>query len=80
MRSHHTVSNKFVGILNYKWAQTGIYDIYDKSIAGILVSLLLSAGAAYYTSGDKPTATTLAAVAILQGLGVRNGSYSKLLK
>ncbi|KAH9861859.1 hypothetical protein J1614_011612 [Plenodomus biglobosus] len=25
-----------MGILNYKWAQTGIYDIYDKSIAGVL--------------------------------------------
>ncbi|KAH7390713.1 hypothetical protein BKA66DRAFT_568647 [Pyrenochaeta sp. MPI-SDFR-AT-0127] len=61
-----------MGILNYKWAQTGIYDIYDKSIAGILVSLLFSAGAAYYKSGDKPTASTLAVVAILQGLGVRN--------
>ncbi|OAL52122.1 hypothetical protein IQ07DRAFT_403862 [Pyrenochaeta sp. DS3sAY3a] len=61
-----------MGILNYRWSQTGIYDIYDKSIAGILVSLLLGAGAAYFKSGDKPTATTLAVVAIIQGLGVRN--------
>ncbi|CAO2654326.1 Nn.00g110590.m01.CDS01 [Neocucurbitaria sp. VM-36] len=69
-----------MGILNYKWSQFGIFDIYDKSIAGILISLLAAAGAAYYKSGDKPTATTLALVAILQGLGVRNGSYSRLLK
>ncbi|OAL01452.1 hypothetical protein IQ06DRAFT_293540 [Phaeosphaeriaceae sp. SRC1lsM3a] len=62
-----------MGILNYKWAQTGIYDIYDKSIAGLLISLLAGAGAAYYKSGDKPTATTLAVIAIVQGLGVRNG-------
>lgn len=66
-----------MGILNYKWAQTGIYDIYDKSIAGLLISLLAGAGAAYYKSGDKPTATTLAVIAIVQGLGVRNGSYSR---
>lgn len=66
-----------MGILNYKWAQTGIYDIYDKSIAGVLVSLLAAASAAYYRSGDKPTAATLAVVTILQGLGVKNGSYSR---
>lgn len=66
-----------LGILNYKWAQTGIYDIYDKSIAGLLISLLVGAGASYWKSGDKPTATTLAVVAIVQGLGVRNGSYSR---
>jgi len=65
--------------LNYKWAQTGIYDIYDKSIAGVLITLLAGAGAAYYKSGDKPTATTLAVVAIIQGLGVRNGSYSRFV-
>jgi len=57
----------------------GIYDIYDKSIAGLLVSLLAAASAAYYRCGDKPTAATLAAVAILQGLGVRNGSYSRFV-
>ncbi|KAF2822776.1 hypothetical protein CC86DRAFT_372587 [Ophiobolus disseminans] len=62
-----------MGILNYKWAQTGVYDVYDKSIAGLLISLLGGAAAAYYRSGDKPTATTLAVVAIVQGLGVRNG-------
>ncbi|KAI8939098.1 hypothetical protein NX059_004935 [Plenodomus lindquistii] len=62
-----------MGILNYKWAQTGIYDIYDKSIAGLLVSLLAAASASYYRSGDKPTAATLAVVMILQGLGVKNG-------
>ncbi|KAF1848387.1 uncharacterized protein K460DRAFT_364364 [Cucurbitaria berberidis CBS 394.84] len=61
-----------MGILNFRWYKTGISDVYDKSIAGILVSLLVAAGAAYYRSGDKPTATTLAVVAILQGLGVRH--------
>ncbi|CAN9414303.1 unnamed protein product [Alternaria sp. RS040] len=25
-----------MSILNYKWSVTGIYDVYDKSIAGIL--------------------------------------------
>jgi hypothetical protein len=73
-KSSHLVNP---GILNYKWAQTGIYDIYDKSIATLLISLLVGAGAGYYKSGDKPTATTLAVVAIVQGLGVRNGSYSR---
>jgi hypothetical protein len=67
------------GIMNYKWAQTGIYDIYDKSIAALILSLLAGAGAAYYKSGDRPTAATLAVVAIVQGLGVRSGSYSRLV-
>ncbi|KAF2027232.1 hypothetical protein EK21DRAFT_72319 [Setomelanomma holmii] len=68
-----------MGILNYKWSKTGIYDVYDKSIATLLISLLVGAGASYYRSGDKPTAGTLALVAILQGLGVRNGSYSRFV-
>lgn len=66
-----------LGILNYKWAQTGVYDIYDKSIAGILTGLLAAAGAAYWKTNDKPTAVTLAVVAIMQGLGVRNGWYHR---
>jgi len=74
-----TSSKHSTAILNYKWAQTGIYDIYDKGIAGVLISLLATASAAYYNSGDRPTATTLAGVAILQGLGVRNGLYSHLV-
>jgi hypothetical protein len=60
--------------LNYKWAQTGLVDIYDKSIAGLFVSLLFGAGAAYFNSGDKGTATTLAVVAVLQGLGAKRAS------
>jgi hypothetical protein len=71
-------TNVSSGILNYKWAQSGIFDIYDKTIAGILTGLLAAAGAAYWKSNDKPTAMTLAAVAILQGLGVRNGWYHRL--
>ncbi|KAI5380101.1 hypothetical protein J4E82_001175 [Alternaria postmessia] len=66
-----------MSILNYKWSVTGIYDVYDKSIAGILTGMLAAAGAAYWKSNDKPTAITLAVVAILQGLGMRNGSYSR---
>lgn len=56
-----------------------MYDIYDKSIAAILTGLLAAAGAAYWKSNDKPTAVTLATVAILQGLGVRNGWYYRSL-
>ena len=70
----------YPGLLNYKWSQTGIYDVYDKGIVGVYVSLLFSAGISYYRSGDKPTAVVLAAIAILQGLGAKNGSYSRLLK
>ncbi len=51
-----------LGLLNYKWSQTGIYDIYDKSIVGVYVSLLFGAGASYWRSGDKLTAVVLAAV------------------
>jgi uncharacterized membrane protein YjjP (DUF1212 family) len=69
-------TNILIGILNYKWSVTGIYDVYDKSIAGVLTTMLAAAGAAYWKSNDRPTAITLGVVAILQGLGVRNGSYS----
>ena len=60
-----------LAILNYKWAQTGLLDIYDKSIAGLLLSILVGAAGTYYMSGDKPTGVTLAVVAVLQGLGAR---------
>ncbi len=70
--------NVLIGILNYKWSITGIYDIYDKSMAGILTTMLAAAGAAYWRSNDRPTAITLGVVAVLQGLGLRNGSYSRL--
>ena len=66
-----------IGILNYKWAQTGVYDIYDKAMAGILAGLLAAAGVAYWKAKDKPTALTVAAVAIMQGLGVRHGWYHR---
>jgi len=76
--TYTTLTEVVIGILNYKWSMTGIYDIYDKSIAALLLSLLAGAGASYYKSGDRSTAATLAVVAIVQGLGVRSGSYSRL--
>ncbi|KAJ4383339.1 hypothetical protein N0V86_001386 [Didymella sp. IMI 355093] len=63
-----------MSILNYKWAQTGLLDIYDKSIAGLLVAILAGAAGSYFQSGDKPTAATLAVVAVLQGLGAKGAS------
>src|SRR4051812_38049530 len=48
--------DRLPGILNYKWSQTGIYDVYDKGIAGILVGMMAAAGGAYWRSNDKPTA------------------------
>jgi len=66
-----------LGILNYKWSHTGIYDVYDKGIAGILVGMMAAAGGAYWKSNDKPTAMALGFVAILQGLGVKNGWYDR---
>ncbi|KAF2687855.1 hypothetical protein K458DRAFT_385425 [Lentithecium fluviatile CBS 122367] len=63
-----------VGILNYKWSQTGLLDIADKSIAGLLTTLLFGAGTSYYRSGDKPTAIILSLVGIIQALGARNAA------
>ena len=60
--------------MNYKWAQTGLLDVYDNSIAGLLVAILVGAAGSYFQSGDKPTATTLAAAAILQGLAAKSAS------
>lgn len=65
----------FKGILNYKWAQNGPLDIYDKSIAALLTTLVFGAGVSYFKSGDKPTAFTLAVVGILQGLGARSAAF-----
>ena len=62
------------GILNYKWAQVGLLDIYDKSIAALLVSLLAGAGVGYFKSGDKTTAGLLVVVGILQSLGIKSGA------
>jgi hypothetical protein len=39
--------------------------------------MMAAAGAAYYGSNDRPTAVTLGVVALLQGLGVRHGWYSR---
>ncbi|KIW03951.1 uncharacterized protein PV09_04788 [Verruconis gallopava] len=63
-----------MGILNYKWANTGLVDVFDKSIAGVFVSLLLGAGASYASSGDAGTGVTLAVVALLQGLGAKRAA------
>ncbi|KAJ4992606.1 hypothetical protein SVAN01_01989 [Stagonosporopsis vannaccii] len=63
-----------LAILNYKWAQTGLLDIYDKSIAGLLVAILAGAAANYFQSGDKPTAGTLAVAAVLQGLAAKGAA------
>lgn len=63
-----------LAILNYKWAQTGLLDIYDKSMAGLLVAILVGAAGSYVVSGDKPTGTTLAVVAVLQGLGAKGAA------
>lgn len=64
----------FLAVLNYKWAQTGLLDIYDKSIAGLLVAILASAAANYFQTGDKPSATTLAVVAVLQGFAAKGAA------
>ncbi|KAH6643939.1 hypothetical protein C7974DRAFT_10343 [Boeremia exigua] len=63
-----------LAVLNYKWAQTGLLDIYDKSIAGLLVTILAGAAGSYFQSGDKPTAATLAAAAVLQGLAAKGAA------
>ncbi|KAF2134519.1 hypothetical protein P153DRAFT_3330 [Dothidotthia symphoricarpi CBS 119687] len=63
-----------MSILNYKWAQVGLLDVYDKSIAALLVSLLVGAGASYIKSGDKSTAGVLIVVGILQSLGIKSGA------
>ncbi|KAF2739489.1 hypothetical protein EJ04DRAFT_508767 [Polyplosphaeria fusca] len=63
-----------MGILNYKWSQTGLVDSADKAIASLITTLLLGAGSYYYKTGDKPTCFLLTLVSILQGIGARNAS------
>lgn len=36
--------------MNYKWSQTGLVDLADKTAASLLVTLLLGAGASVSTS------------------------------
>jgi len=71
---YHEFYSSVKGILNYKWSQTGLLDIADKSMAGLLTTLLLGAGTSYYRSGDKPTAIILSLVGIIQALGARNAA------
>ena len=73
-------TNNSLGIMNYRWSQTGIYDIYDKGIVGVYLGLLVSAVTSLYKGGDKPAAVALSSVVVMQGLALRNSSYSKLLK
>lgn len=63
------------GILNYKWSQTAAFDLADKSIAGLLTTLLFGAGTSYYRSGDKPSAVLLSLLGIIQALGARNALF-----
>jgi hypothetical protein len=63
-----------VGILNYKWSQTGLLDLADKSIAGLIVTLLFGAGSHYYRTGDKATGIILSVVGILQAVGAKKAA------
>ncbi|KAF2640291.1 hypothetical protein P280DRAFT_401405 [Massarina eburnea CBS 473.64] len=63
-----------VGLLNYKWSQTGLVDLADKSMAGILVSLLFGAGQHYFRTGDKTTGSVLGLIGILQAIGAKGAS------
>ncbi|KAJ8117121.1 hypothetical protein OPT61_g1597 [Boeremia exigua] len=63
-----------MAVLNYKWALTGLVDVYDKSIAGLLVAVLVGAAGTYSQSGDKQTGITLAAAAVLQGLATKGAA------
>ena len=62
------------GILNYKWAQTGLLDGADKAIASLITSLCVGFGVNYWRTGDRPTAVILSAVGILQAVGARGAS------
>ncbi|KAF2746834.1 hypothetical protein M011DRAFT_424335 [Sporormia fimetaria CBS 119925] len=58
-------------VLNYKYSQTGLLDLADRTVATLLTTLLFGAGAKYFGAGDKGTGITLAVVGILQGLGLK---------
>ena len=55
-------------MLNYKWAQAGVLDIYDKGIIGLYISLLFGAGASYISGGDPTTGVILSVVGVVQGI------------
>ncbi|KAH7115197.1 hypothetical protein B0J11DRAFT_540082 [Dendryphion nanum] len=63
-----------LGILNYKWAQTGLVDTPDKALATLIVTLLFGAGGNYIRTGDKPTGIVLSLVGILQTVAARGAS------
>jgi hypothetical protein len=69
-----THTKRKLGILNYKWSQTGLLDGPDRVIAGLLTSLLLGFGAKYFQAGDKGTGTLLAVIGALQGLGAKGAA------
>ncbi|KAL5410560.1 hypothetical protein PMIN06_006067 [Paraphaeosphaeria minitans] len=62
------------GVMNYKWSQTGLVDLADKTAASLLITLLFGAGASYWRVKDKPSAGVLLAVGVLQAIGARQAS------
>ena len=63
-----------LGVLNYKWAQTGLVDGADKALVTLIVTLLFGAGGNYIRTGDKPTGLILGIVGILQTIAARGAS------
>lgn len=43
----------------------------DKTIVGLITTMLFGAGATYWKSGDRPTGGILFVVGVLQGLGLK---------
>lgn len=56
------------GVLNCKWSQVGVLDIYGKSIIGLYTTLLLCSGINYRSTGDSTVGAVLVLVGVLESL------------
>ncbi|KAF2807599.1 uncharacterized protein BDZ99DRAFT_464535 [Mytilinidion resinicola] len=61
-----------LGLINYRWAHSGLADSTELGVAGLISLLCFGAGGWYAKSGDKQTGVLLAAAGVLQAVGVRS--------
>jgi hypothetical protein len=55
-----------LGLLNYKWYNTGLTHPIDKLVAALTAALYIGAGTSYWKSGDKPSFGILSVAGALQ--------------
>ncbi|KAF2495256.1 hypothetical protein BU16DRAFT_527133 [Lophium mytilinum] len=61
-----------LGLINYRWAHSGLADSTELGVAGLISLVCFGAGGWYAKSGDKAGGVLLTFAGLLQGVGVRS--------